>query len=325
MAQSGSYRRVARPTAWLIIAAAVTFGCLSLAVRAAAEMKPFVLASTSKDNFAETAKKVKTAVAEQGFEIVGEYSPYPDAQILVVTNDELKKAAASHDRAGYVAPQRISITKVGDEITRAGDQVQVAYTNPLYMAAAYRVDADLSGVADALEAALGAETAFGSEKGLSAKKLAKYHYTFGMEYFDEPTLLASYDSFAAAVAVVEENLAMKKAGVSKVYSIFIPDTEQAVFGVSMKADAEAGNKYMDEAFIMREIDFKPVRSTPHLPYEILVKGGDVEALHGRFRIAMNFPDLSMMGSNSFMNIMPSPDAIAEALTRVAGGEVDLEL
>jgi hypothetical protein len=73
---------------------------------------------------------------------------------------------------------------------------------------------------------------------------------------------------------------------------------------------------------MTEIDFKPIRSTGHLPYEILVTGSEVEALHARFRIAMNFPDLSMMGANSFMNIMPSPDAIMESLTLGAGGEFD---
>ena len=55
---------------------------------------------------------------------------------------------------------------------------------------------------------------------------------------------------------------------------------------------------MDDTFIMNEIDFKETRSTPHLPYDILVTGDEVEALHARFRIAINFPDLSMMGSHS---------------------------
>jgi len=79
------------------------------------------------------------------------------------------------------------------------------------------------------------------------------------------------------------------------------------------------NKFMDDTFIMSEIDFKPVRSTAHLPYDILVTGNEIEALHARFRIAMNFPDLSMMGDNSFMNIMPSPDAIEAALAKAVGG------
>ena len=145
-----------------------------------------------------------------------------------------------------------------------------------------------------------------------------------MEYFDEPNELASYNSQAEAVAAVEKNLAAGAGGTFKVYRIDIPGTKQTVFGVGMKAGAD-GNKYMDDAFIMNEIDFKDNRSTAHIPYEMLVNGGDIEGLHSRFRIAVNFPDLSMMGSNSFMNIMPSPDAVRDAMTAAAGGDIDEEV
>ena len=74
-----------------------------------------------------------------------------------------------------------------------------------------------------------------------------------------------------------------------------------------------------DAFVMKEIDFKPVRSTAHLPYDLLVTGGQVLALHAKFRIAVNFPDLSMMGSHSFMGIRCAPDAIEGALRQAAGG------
>ena len=300
---------------WLAFVALAMMILAPLAVQAESEMKPFILASTTTGDIADQIDGVKSALGGKGFEIVGEYSPYPTAHIIVVTNETLKKAAASHDRAGYVAAQRVTITKVGD-------QVQLAYTNPVYMGAAYRVKADLSGVADALKAALGAEKEYGPEEGLTAKELEKYHYTFGMEYFDEPNDLASYNSHKEAVAAVEKGLAAHKGSAAKVYRIDIPGSKQTVFGVTMAAVGETGNKYMDETFIMTEIDFKPLRSTGHLPYEILIRGSEVEALHARFRIAMNFPDLSMMGANSFMNIMPSPDAIRESLTRVAGGELE---
>ncbi|MCW9039002.1 MAG: hypothetical protein OQJ76_00765, partial [Rhodospirillales bacterium] len=74
-------------------------------------------------------------------------------------------------------------------------------------------------------------------------------------------------------------------------------------------------------YIMSQIDFKPLRSSAHLPYEMLVSGGKVYALYARFRIAINFSDLSMMGSNSFMSIMECPTTIERALTRAAGGKV----
>jgi hypothetical protein len=299
---------------WLAYAAMAMMILASLAVQAEGEMKPFILASVSSGNIADKIDGIKSALGGKGFEVVGEYSPYPTAHIIVVTNDALKKAAASHDRAGYVAAQRVTITKVGDE-------VQIAYTNPVYMGAAYRVKADLSDVADSLEDALGAEQEYGSEEGLTAKELEEYHYTFGMEYFDETNRLASYNSYKEAVAAVEKGLAAHKGNTSKVYRIDIPGSKQTVFGVSMAAQGETGDKFMDEGFIMSEIDFKPLRSTGHLPYEILVMGSEVEALHGRFRIAMNFPDLSMMGANSFMSIMPSPDAIKDSLTLAVGGDL----
>jgi hypothetical protein len=299
---------------WLTYMAAIVLGAATMTAQAAAEMKPFVLASTSSGEVADKVDSVKKSLEANGFEIVGEYNPYPTAHIIVVTNDALKKAGASNERAGYVAAQRVTITKVGDE-------VQVAYTNPVYMGAAYRAKADLTPVRNALKAALGEMKEYGPAEGMTADELEDYHYTFGMEYFDEPYSLADYNSHNDAVAAVEKGLAAHKGGTTKVYRIDIPGTKQTLFGVSMQA-GEKGNKYMDEAFIMNEIDFKPVRSTGHLPYDMLVNGGEVEALHARFRIAMNFPDLSMMGANSFMNIMPSPDAIKEALTKAAGGKVE---
>jgi hypothetical protein len=38
----------------------------------------------------------------------------------------------------------------------------------------------------------------------------------------------------------------------------------------------------------------------------------------RFRMALHYPDLKMVGENSFMNIMPSPNAIFKAFKAVAG-------
>ncbi len=189
------------------------------------------------------------------------------------------------------------------------------------MAAAYHVKGDMASVTKALKNALGDIKEYGPEDGMDAEDIAGYHYTFGMEYFDEPNELAEYDSHEQAVAAVQKGLAAHAGGTTQVYRIDIPGTKQTLFGVAMSSK-DTGNKYMDDAFIMSEIDFKEVRSTAHLPYEILVTGDEVEALHARFRIAINFPDLSMMGSNSFMNIMPSPDAIRDSLTKAAGGKVD---
>lgn len=39
---------------------------------------------------------------------------------------------------------------------------------------------------------------------------------------------------------------------------------------------------------MSEIDFRDIKSTAHLPYEVLVSGNKVYALYARFSIVISF-------------------------------------
>ncbi|MCG6968487.1 MAG: hypothetical protein LJE85_01860 [Gammaproteobacteria bacterium] len=288
--------------------------CCWVSVAAAEDerFKPFVLASNEPGDLGETITATKSKLESAGFSIAGEYTPYDGAHIIVVTNAELKKAAASHSRGGYIAAQRVALTDINDKI-------QVSYTYPYYMAKMYRIESDLKDVNDKLKQALGFVEFFGPDKGVKEKQLGKYRYMFGMERFDDPYELATHESHEKALETVEKNLAANISGVSKIYRIDIPGTQQVLFGVGFKGGTE-DDKDQDDKYIMSEIDFKDLRSTAHLPYELLVNGKEVEALHARFRIAINFPDLSMMGSNSFMNIMSTPKALYKALTAVAGGE-----
>ncbi|MGE5027825.1 MAG: hypothetical protein ACM3JK_05060 [Betaproteobacteria bacterium] len=271
-------------------------------------LKPFVLASKGPGAVADKVAAAKTALQANGFTVAGSYSPYPDTTIIVVTNDEMKTTAAKSENGGFGAAQRVSVTKVGDE-------VQVSYTNPAYMANGYRMAGDLPHTAEKLKAALGKVEEFGA-KGLSASKLRKYHYMFGMEYFDEPVILAEYGSYDEAVKAVEANLAAGKGGCTKVYRIDVPGKKESMFGLAMKG----GDKYMDDKYIMSVIDFGDLKSAAHLPHEMLVTGNKVIALYARFRIALDFPDLKMAGANSFMKIMESPEAIRKAMVVAAGGK-----
>jgi hypothetical protein len=287
---------------------------------AADVLQPFVLAYKTTGDVSTVASDVKSKLTAAGFEIAGEYSPYAGADIIVVTNAALKANAAKSDRGGYGAAQRVAVTKNGDDI-------EVSYTNPLYMAAAYRMAGDLADVRAQLEGALGAESDFGSEKNLTAEDLRKYHYTVMMEYFDDPSELAEYDNHAEAVKAVEAGLAAGAGGTAKVYRIDVPGKspegkEMTVFGVAMKG-VNADDCSGDE-FIMSRIDKSTPRHTAHLPYEILVNGDEAEALYGRFRIAIDWPHLPMVASSNggtFFSIMCSPNAIEEALTKASGGEL----
>lgn len=271
-------------------------------------MKPFVLASNGSGNMASAVTNTTAKLTGAGFQIAGTYSPYPAVTVIVVTNGALKSHAGRSEMGGFGAMQRVSVTDMGGKI-------QVSYTNPEYMAAAYRMDGDLASTTAKLEKALGKGEEFGLERGKTAAQLGKFHYMIMMPYFDEPNLLGCADSHNAMVKRVEGNLAKGMSGLTQVYKINIPGKKEVVFGVASKGDDELQN----DDFIMSEIDFKDVRSSAHLPHEIVVSGDKAYALSLRFRIAMNFPDLSMMGANSFMNIMGSPPAFQKAITELSGG------
>lgn len=281
-------------------------------VQAADVFKPFILASRGPGDMAAKVAEVKDKLQGAGFQVVGEYQPYDGAHVVIFTNDALKTVAAKSEYGGYAMAQRVAVTKVGDEL-------QVSYVNPVYMAKAYRLKSDLANTASALAAALGNMQEFGSEKGLTERKLGRYNYTFGMEYFPDQYELATYGSHAEALKAVEQNLASNSVGVRQLYRIDVPGKEETIFGVSMQAGPN-GDQYMDDKFQMGVVDFQELKGTPYLPYEVMVTGNRVVAMHMRFRMAVHYPDLKMMGSNSFMKLMPSPEAIRKALSEAVGGK-----
>jgi hypothetical protein len=65
-----------------------------------------------------------------------------------------------------------------------------------------------------------------------------------------------------------------------------------------------------ESSFLPKIDKSSPKHTAFLPYEMLVYKGNVYMLHGRFRIALAFPDLSM---GTFMKIVSTPGDIEEML------------
>ncbi len=291
-----------RMTFSAVLASLVLFSVSALAQNG--PLKPFVLGTAPQQtDLEQAAAAVKTSLQGQGFEVVGSYAPYPDAQVIVVTSEALKANAAKTDFGGYGAGLRVALTQVKGKI-------QVSYTNPPYWAAAFRLEGNLEDVKAKVAAALGKQEEFGSRDGIKDKSLRKYNYMIGMAKFDSlgEHELYSYSTHKKALDAVEEGLAAGKAGVTKVYRIDIPGKEESVFGVAI-SQGKGADKY-----IMDYIDFADVKSTAHLPYEVLVSGNKVYHLYAKFRIAISFPDLSMMGRNSFMSIMSAPGAIKDALT-----------
>ena len=296
------------------IFAAALFLLLSSTTLADTTYQPFVLASVNDTGLKEQVGVTVSALEEAGFTVAGQYMPIDGSVVIVVTNETLQQAAAASERGGYGAGQRISVSE------RDG-KTEVAFINPLYIQHAYRLDADLQAVLDSLGEVLGNQESFGAKKKMTAKKLAKYNYMMGMQKFDDPSELGSFSSFDEAVAAVEAGLAREGDALSQVYRIDIPGKDQTVFGVGMKASGNMEDeKDIDAAFQMSIVDFEGHSKVAYFPYEVLVNGKDVEALHMRFRMAVHFPDLSMMGAHGFTKLMSSPGATEDALENLVKPE-----
>ncbi|MCG8427230.1 MAG: hypothetical protein MI754_07745 [Chromatiales bacterium] len=285
---------------WLVLA--LWFAGIANVVADEVRYRPFTLASTSPGSVSDKLAGVRASLQQNGFEIAGEYAPYPGAHILIVTNAEMRKSAAGSDHGGFGAAARVALTE-------SNGQVQVSYTSPGWMTNVYRMNGDGEAVARKLAAALGSAKGFGSEGGRKVANLREYHYMMFMPYFDDQVTLAEYAGYKEALAAVNKALSTGQGGSSKVYQIDIPGKEETLIGVALKQGEGA------DATVMATTDQGELKHTAHLPYEILVSGSKVYMLHGKFRIAQSFPDLTM---GTFMKISGAPDAIEASLRAAAG-------
>jgi hypothetical protein len=253
--------------------------------------------------------KTVTAAVEQklttaGFTVVGVDEPkgLPKQATVVVTDAGLTELLKGLGGTDVVAiPIRVGVKADGS----------VSYVNLEYWQRAYlrddyaKAETAVKAAAGKLEQALGTGAAFGGD--VPAGDLAKYHYMFGMERFDDgKTTLAEHKSFDEALRVVRENLAKGVQGTAKVYELVFPDKKLAVFGVTMN-DAENG-----EGWWVNKIGPDNVAA---LPWEVFIVDGKVMGLYGRYRTALAWPSLGM---GQFMTISTHPDSTRAMLGAVAG-------
>jgi len=296
----------------------ILVGLVAAAAQAADEvrLRPFILGTTPAGNLEQAVATVKSVLQTQGFDEAGSYSPYAGSMVIVVTSPELKAAAVRAKKyGGFGAGQRVAVTEVKGK-------PQVSYMNPAYLGAAYGLG-KLETVSAKLKLALGATKEFGAVDGLTAEALAPgiYHYMVGMPYFHQVDVLARYPDYPTALAAVEKGLAAGKGGTKRVYRIDLPGREVSVFGVAIVTGdgIDKGDKDTDKE-IMGILDWQELRITAALPVEMLVQGGEIVSLRGRYRMALHSPDTKMAGAHGFTKMMSSPGGIKAALSAVAGGE-----
>lgn len=286
----------------------ISAGALLLLSASAWAISPYIQGnSVAGGNVQAVAAAVESKLKSGGFKVVGKYFPKSLAGYgVVIATDE-----AMLDEVGSVGKQAVlgAVIRVGVKADGS-----VAYTNPDYWYRAYfrknfaKKEATVAALQTRLQGALGAGKGQGGDE--TAVNLTNYRYMIGMERLDSPkNILAEYGSFAEALKTVRENLAKGVGKTTKVYEVVMPDRKLAVFGVAMNDTANNDGEWI------KRIDMQD--SIAGLPYEIYVVNTEVGAPHGRFRIALAFPDVGM---GQFMRISTLPNAIIETMSAVAGAE-----
>lgn len=250
-------------------------------------------------------EKVKAELKAKGFTITGGYyvANKSSMYVLTFTSKDLQRACLKVRDRGIIATNlRVGFEKVGSKI-------EISMVNPKYVFLGYlRSGYDANKVAldkvnNSAKAAI--KTVGGQLKpfGGSVKEstLKKYHYMAMMPYFDDPVELETFSSFEEAIATIDKNLAAKKGNTKKVYKLSYKSLKKAVYGVAL-LDKETGEGH-----------FLPIVGTKHftaMPYEIVVMDKEVTILHGKFRFAMYWPELTM---GTFTKIMSTPGDVEDAL------------
>jgi len=285
---------------------ALTF-LLSFVNSTSAEDKiaPYLKVGELNVSMDEAVQQVKDALTSKGFDVIGEYHPETKAGLYVVayTRDDLQKITLRVKDRGALA----SVLKVG--FVKKNGKIVVSMLNPPYLFYAYLMDntdkylGELTAVSNDAKAALrqvGTEfVPFGG--GEEPDDLKEYHYMMMMPYFTDPVDLNEFDSFDKGLAVIRKNLEAKKGNTMKVYELVFPNKQIAVFGIAL-LDPDEGEGH-----------FLPIIGEDNIaamPYEIILQGKEASMLHGKYRFALLWPELTM---GQFMKISSTPGDVEDVM------------
>lgn len=289
----------------------ITF--LSINVLVAQNLKPYTLGAQSGEAMSQVKTTLKKNLQSQGLKVIGEYAPAGSAErwVMVISSEELVKAVSNvGGLTGFAAALRVGLTKEKGNIL-------ISYTNPAYWGNAYfrsdypKVEKFYKEFTNKLKTAVKssgqyAGKDFGSEDGVELDDLRKYHYMIGMPRFDDPVELNEFNNYGEAVSKIDAKISAGVENVKLVYSLEIPDKNLKLYGFALSGED-------GESSFLPTIDTGSPKHTAFLPYEMLIMDGKVLMLHGRYRIALSFPDLTM---GTFTKIMSTPGDIKDLLESV---------
>lgn len=275
-------------------------------------LKPYTMGAQSSEVLDVVKGKTSEALVSAGFTILGDYQPAMDETryVYVINSTEMVEAIQEFgELTGFAAALRVGLTV-------EGGMVNISYTNPIYLGNAYfqknfsEVEDKFVAVQEKMKLAMAGlgdvkDQPFGAEEGMTAKDLSRYHYMFGMEYFKDVVELTEFSSYSVGKSIIESKLS-KGGDTHEIYAYEVPGQELKLYGIALSGEN-------GEAHFLPIIDVGVPKHTAFLPYEILLVGNRAVMLHGRYRIALAFPDLTM---TTFSKIMSTPGDIEDLMRSV---------
>lgn len=284
----------------LLIALVLSFG---IGAWSQEELAPYYGVKVQGE-MTKLSEELQNKIVDAGFQLVGAYQVAGNSDLLTIcfTNDYLKDVCAKHNDRGALA----SVLKMA--LKKESDGVEISLLHPNYMFHAYfgrdyekqatslnKIDS----ISKAILESYGQASTFGGS--LKADDLEGYHYKVMMPYFDDPIELEAYASFDEGLKYIQDKIDTSGDDIKLVYQVIDKANQTAVFGLGF-IDLEKGEPY-----------FLPIIGDRHIaamPYEIILQGTTVSMLHGKYRFALYWPELSM---GTFMKIMSTPGDVEDAM------------
>ena len=271
----------------------------------AQELSPYIKVGETTETMQQTFDKVIVALKDNSFSVIGGYNPAGKASLKVIafTRNDIKNTVVKvKDRGALAAVYKVGLVKKNGKVT-------ITYTNPEFILRAYlqgnydnykTIFTKFSSDLKTALAGLGNEfTPFGGS--VKTSKLKKYHYMMAMPYYTDAVDLKEFASFEEGLEVIKNNLKAGKGSTKQVYKLVYKSKKIAVFGIGLKSKKDG------------EPHFLPIIGEAHaaaMPYEIILQGNKATMLHGKYRIALHWPELTM---GTFMKIMSTPGNIENTL------------
>jgi hypothetical protein len=239
------------------------------------------LEGSMKDNM--DIDKIVSSLKSNGFEIVSTYRHQANSHLttIIFTSESLKSQADKKDR-GFSAVMRVLV----DQKSKT-----VSVTNPVYFLKAFMQDDYSEKIAK--ETLSKIKSSFTSLKDSTDKLkyslLAKYHFMFGMPYYNDMIEVAS-GSVAHLISKLKER--------GRAAFVVRLSKDRALIGVKLTKKVESF------------VDIIGTKNAHLLPYPLLLEGGKAKILAPKYYIAISYPLLKM---SKFMKISSTPGEIEDEI------------